>query len=275
MSTDQNEIMTRIQNSLAELKAAEVADLFLSPFVNSELLNEATSEQGPAMWIVNRSDVYDDTLEKLKLHPIAAIADRAAEKLRSRHSSLVLLEPPELEGPVEEIPEYMVEDVLGHPLASFEAMVWFAKSTNEDQRATAALSLTRRVIEHPPNWSVNPAAKTELADIFGKMLIEDSSSYTRAYAARVPILSESIIEVSLAKEEHDLVRGRILQNPACGKKNLGYAMENFIHPINSAFSQRVLAMDSRLNPDQRAQILQKKSSTDFLAALIHEWYLGR
>jgi len=267
-------LITRIQQSLSELKAAEVADLFLSPFVKPTLLVEATAEQGPSMWIVNRSDVYDETLQSLHAHPIEAIAARAKEKFNNRHSSLVLLEPPQIEGSIEEAEEYMVEDILGHPLAPFEAMTFFAKSLNEDHRASAALSLTRRLLEHPPNWSVNLSAKKQISDVFSQMLFEDPSPFTRAYAARVPILPSSVLEDALKKERHDLVRGRILQNPASTVKNLSWAVEQLNHPDEESFSQRVLALDSRLNSDQRTQVLHKQSSTDFLAGLFHEWYLN-
>ncbi len=270
----QESILRSIQNELEKLSAAQVADFFLSPYVSEKLLNEATAEPGPSMWIVNRSDVYDESLRKLSQHPIEGMASRAKAKLSARYSSLNFLAPPEVPESFEEIPEYSVEDLLGHPLCPFEGMIFFARSLNEDHRSSAALSLTRRVVEYPPNWSVGMDAKQALMDVFGGMLIGDPSDFVRAYAARIPFLPPSLIQEGLSKEKNDLVRGRLLQNPALNEELLKTFATDFLNRSDHKqypFTETVLALDERLCSPLRGELLKKDPLP--LARLIHEWFL--
>ena len=115
--------LDRIRSEVEQLSAAEAAELFLSPFVDEKILNAATADAGPAMWIVNRSDVYSETLDKLTHHPIDEITERAKTKLLQRRSELRLFAPPFVEVDFSQVPDSQVEDLLGHPLAPFEAML--------------------------------------------------------------------------------------------------------------------------------------------------------
>mgnify|MGYP000993795102 CR=1 FL=1 len=253
------------------LSASEVADLFLSPHVDPRLLRDSTAEPGPAMWIVNRSDVYDETLDAMQTHAWEEMATRARAKLRQRRGeTLSLLEPFELDGPVEEIPDYAVEDVLGHPLAPFEAMLFFAKAIAEDVRGSSALSLTRRLLEHPPNWDFDPLMRQRLVERFSYNLLEDASPYVRAYSARVPILPASQIRWALERETHPLVLGRLFQSPAFDAENFGLAATKALG-ADSAFPSRVLSADRRLPTELRRQLA---NSNDEITRSFSEWYLS-
>lgn len=211
------------------------------------------------MWIVNRSDVYDLSLQKLFEHPLKEIAARAREKYTQRHSSLNFLSPPEETGPLEEVQDFDVEEVLGHPLAPFEAMLFFSKSLKEDHRASAALSLTRRLLEHPPNWALNFELKKQLQECFFQRMLEDNSAFVRAYAARVPLLEEAQLIEALKRENDDFVIGRILQNVSTEKKLLSTFIETHEEKITKLpFASTVFLLDERLSPEQRKHVGSKE-----------------
>lgn len=268
------EALGKIQQEIEKLSAAQVADMLLSPYVPQNLLNDATAEQGPSMWIVNRSDVYTATLEKLAHHSIPGIASRAREKITARGTTLTLLSPPEVPPSFEEVEEHSVEDLLGHPLCPFEGMIYFSRSLNEDHRGSAALSLTRRLLEHPPNWSIAPHVKIELQDHFSRLLLEDPSPFVRAYTARIPILPTSVISEALLVERDDFVRGKILQNPDVEARALERAAQHIVEEkISQFFSRRVLAFDERLSSASRVALM-KVAPADSLSEAIHEWFLS-
>lgn len=263
--------VTGIQKSLAALSAADAAELFISPWVESRILLLATEESGPAMWIVNRSDVYDATLEKLTQHSLNEIALRAKTKLSLRHSSLSFLEPPVLDGPVESIPDREAEDVLGHPLCSFEAILFFSKSLNEDLRASSALSLTRRLLEHPPNWTGHEQLRDFIRERYVTLLSEDSSPYVRAYVARVPLLDPESLLSAFKKEKNPRVLGRILQNPSSSQTLLNVAVDFVPSDIHT---QTILALDERLTPHQRQHLLKRVPELT-LPFYVHNYFLSR
>lgn len=276
--TGTEEALRRLQDHFAAMRANDVAELFLSPSVEQRLFLRATEEAGPTLWMVNRSDVYDRTLEILSEHSLKDVADRAKEKLRRRRGSLDFLEPPEDVGPFEEVPDFAIEDVLGHPLAPFEAMLFFSRSISEDFRASSALSLTRRVLEHPPNWSHDIGLKLRLTERFGQVLLEDHSPYVRSYAARVPLLTESLVDQALRQETNPIVRARLLQNPAATvgtiAQFLGHANEIDKSWGEAAFAaHRVLAFDERLNSEQRLA-LRATASRDPVTVAALDWFLG-
>ncbi|MBS1984378.1 MAG: hypothetical protein JST16_09400 [Bdellovibrionales bacterium] len=271
MSASRESIAQKIQLLMESLSAMNVADLFLSPFVHPQLLNGATSEPGPSLWIVNRSDVSDETLAALGEHPLADIAARAKEKLRLRRSNLKPLTPPVIEGPLESIEDTGVEDVLGHPLAPFEAMIFFARSLNEDHRASAALSLTRRYLEYPPPWLTGDPEQFRLVDVFGKMLLDDSSAYVRSFCARIPFLPASVLQQALERETNAFVLGRLLQNAKSTAENLHGVVGRGLTQ-SDPFVSRVAALDQRLSDDARKQLAPQ---SDELTRAIHDWYLER
>ena len=261
-------VIQKIRYELAQYSAAAVADFFLSPNVSEELLLTATADEGPSLWIVNRSDVFDETLEMLQKHPVTAIAARAKEKLSLRKSKLLLLEPPELPAPLEQIPDYEVEDVIGHPLVPLEAIAFFAKHSNDDIRASSILSFLRRTLEHTPNWNFDLALKFKFQSLFYQMLLGDSSPFVRSYAARVPLLDSTQLMSAFNNESHPLVKAKILQNPNLNRDTL-----LLLSQINFSHSQidQVLALDKRLTPDHRTKILRRTSNP--LVQAVHEWYL--
>jgi hypothetical protein len=266
--------LKEVRLSFDALPASEVADLLLSPYVDAHLLRESTLEPGPSMWIVNRSDVYDSTLEAIKSHAITDIARRAEEKLQKRRSQLMVLVPPEIDMPLQEIPDHSVEDVLGHPLAPFDAVLFFSRSWNEDHRASSALSLTRRMLEHPPQWLPNDPERKSLSIAFGNMLTDDASPYVRSYCARVPLLSTSDLDRAIKTETNAFVFGRLLQNPSLSNELLEEAAWRVVNTpeLNRAlFVHRILAFDKRLPVDNRNKLLDK-APQDTLSHATHEWY---
>lgn len=264
-------LLQRASEELEKLKAADAADLLLSPFIATEFLLGASAEAGPTNWVVNRSDIYDASLEALLKHPAEAVSIRAAEKLKMRKATITTLTPPEICESLEGIPDYSVEDYLGHPLCPFEAMMFFSYSKKEDHRASAALSLTRRVLEHPPNWNLNPSAKLELSERFGELLLSDPSTFVRSYAARIPILRREHIREAANKEEHPFVLGRILQNTERQVEDLESVMGDDIR--KAPFVSRVMAFDKELPASLRRQLC--KELEDPLSLVTHEWYLKR
>jgi hypothetical protein len=261
----------RIRTGLEKITALEAAEIFLSPYVHPALLCEATLEAGPANWIVNRSDIYDASLEALLKHPIEEISSRAAEKIKMRRATITTLTPPQVDIAFEEIHEHSVEDLLGHPLCPFEAMLFFSYSTNPDHRASSALSLTRRLLEYPPDWSINPKARESLEERFGELLLADPSETVRSYAARVPLHSTRTLNEAAKVETHLLTLARILQNPARTRETLQIVAEDII--AQEPMISRVLALDAYLSPEIRNQI--KSQTKDLLTLAICEWYQSR
>ncbi len=268
-------LIAEIRHLLSQEKAAHVADLFLSPWIAPRLLVEALHEDGApgsAIWIVNRSDVYDATLEALKKHGNPGIAERAAQKLLQRRSGLVPVEPPLMPPSLADIPDHAVEDTLGHPLAPFEAMLFFARSLKEDHRASAALSLCRRVLEHPPHWALESVSQHKLTEVFSGLLLADPSALVRAYAARIPFLPSSLVDEAFHQEPHYLVATRLLQNPAASPHSLLRAAEAKREAHASPYVEIALALDQRLSNDLR-RVLAAKESLEPVARLLHRWYL--
>jgi hypothetical protein len=220
MSIGQELMNTRLSpftEELQKLSAHAASDFFLSPYVNESLFLESTADEGPTLWIVNRSDVYNETLDILTRHQVPGIRDRAQDKLHLR-SGLKLQILPEAEPfTVEKTKNYSqdeIEEILGHPLAPFEAMLFFLNDLNEDTRVSAALSLTRRLLEHPPNWIGFDPIKTALIDSFFEKLLNDSSAYSKSFMARIPLFSPEQILLAIEKENHPFILGRLFQNPA-------------------------------------------------------------
>ena len=266
-----------IKALLLPMNAAEVAELFLSPFVHSKALVEATAEEGPSLWIVNRSDVYDQTLSSLTQHSVLAISARAKEKLGLRQSKLIFLSPPELPESLEETPDYMIEDLLGHPLVPLQIPLYFSHHLLEDFRSSAALSLTRRLLEHPPNWNYDLSLKSKMLDNFFQLLLNDPSPMVRSYIARIPIFETTQIGEAIQKEQNDFVRGRLLQNPASSADFLHTLAGNFAADLSreSLFLARVVALDQRLPQDLRKNLITKQidRNPDLLTLGIHSYYL--
>lgn len=273
-STESTALLAKIAQGFERISAAEVADLLLSPRIAKGLFLETTREPGPTMWIVNRSDVYDETLRMLQTHSLEDMARRASDKLRNRSALTPPWAPPELETPLNEVPDTEVEDVLGHPLAPFEAMLFFARALNEDHRASAALSLTRRLIEHPAFQPPAPEVAAKLREVFGRMLLEDPSPFARAYAARVPLLEKSTLQLALASEKNAFTAGKILQHPAITPEileDVAHKWKSRPEWNDSPFFGRVLALDASL-PSEARKAATASSEDDALASDIHEWY---
>jgi hypothetical protein len=261
----------QIRSSLEELSAVQAADLFLSPHVDGELLRQATIEPGPSLWIVNRSDVYDATLEAMSTHPVVDMASRAKEKLSARKSPLHFLQAPEVDVPWNEVPEYGIEDVLGHPLVNLEAILYFSQHPSEDVRGSSALSLTRRLLEHPPNFSQHPDLLRSLQESFSQMLLTDVSPFARGYAARVPVLDSSVVAEALRREHHPFVKARILQNPSLGVASLNsFGDQDWAE--EEAFVARIFALDQRVEIGLRKSVAER---VEDCAAAIHFWYGAR
>ena len=258
-----------LKAELLRLSAAEAAELFISPHIAPKLLCEATDEPGPAIWVVNRSDVYDATLLALKEHPIPGIAERAAQKYQSRYFSLNMLDAPEDPGPVHEIPDYAVDEVLGHPLVSFDAILFFSKALNEDHRATACLSLPRRLVEYPVKWESELGLKIKLIDTFASLL-NDSSPFVRSYAARIPIFPSNLIAAAWSTERNVQVATRLLQNPETPPTLLSLPLHDML--TENLNLRRVRAFDARLPREFREAELLKES--DPIARGAHSWYLA-
>lgn len=274
MSVSRAGALDALRTEIEKLSAAEAADLLLSPFVAPNLLNEITREPGPAMWIVNRSDVYDDTLEALTAHALPEIAQRARDKLNQRRSTLTHWAPPaDIEGPLETQPEFAVEEILGHPLAPFDAILHYAKNGTEDQRASAALSATRRLVEVPPRWLSTDPDRIHLTAVFERQLMSDDSPYVRAYAARVPLVAADALTAALPLETNPFVFGRLLQNPAFPADALLPALTALEsrESLRSEFPWRVLAADRRLSPFDRSR-LATRLANDPLARALNDWY---
>src|SRR5437868_8555751 len=109
-------VLKELQAELSQAPAAEVAEAFLSPHIEKEFFLTALEEEGPSLWLVNRSDVWTETLQFLQEHPLEAIRQRALDKLQQRKSKIINFPPPKLPKDLAEIGHESVEDVLGHPL---------------------------------------------------------------------------------------------------------------------------------------------------------------
>lgn len=254
-------IEDRIQELFSAITAAEAAELVLSPSIDPKLFHVMLTEQGPPLWVVNRSDVYTSTLEMLSAHRDPQIAGRAKEKIKLRLSDIAPWDPPTIDGPLAELPDYEIENLLGHPLVPLEAAMHFAHHTNEDFRASAALSVTRRLLEFPPPMNEFPRG---LHQVFTQVLFEDLSPMVRAYAARLPIFDELRLIEAFSREHHPMVKARILQNP--GLTRLPDPAPSFDDTLDI-----VTACDQRWPLELRKKISRETQSP--LGSAIHEWYL--
>ncbi len=268
-----SEILRQIQQELSSAPAADVADMFMSPFVEDELFLGALEEDGPSMWIVNRSDVWSEVLDILKRHPLEFIATRASDKLAQRSSHLFRFPPPQLPENLAEIGDESVEEVLGHPIVPLEAILFFSRTLSEDHRGSAALSLSRRLLEYPPRWLEERVSRSSMIDCAARLLLEDTSAFVRAYAARIPILEESLIREAFTREKNSNVRTRLLQHPATAPDLILSVLHSQDKNLDPSLSF-VAALDRRSPHDARNYSL-KNQELPLVSKLVHSWYLER
>lgn len=259
----------KLREEIEKITAIEAAELFLSPHVREDIFLETLREPGPTLWIVNRSDVSDRVLAKLLRHPLPQISTRAAEKLKARYSTISHLAPPLIEESYETVEDYLVEDILGHPLCPWDAMIFFSRSANEDVRASAALSLTRRLLEQPHQSSDLPFMKDLLMQVFSNLAKNDLSPMVRGYIARAPIWDGAQV-TQFAKNEHNpVVKAKWLQNDGAPNELLeGEAFGNEI----DLYLRKVIALDMRLSPAARKKL--QNTSPDPFELAVHEAYLA-
>lgn len=272
------EITQEIQRIVGEASAADAADLFLSPHISKELLYIATYEPGPAMWIVNRSDVFDETLSLLLDHPDRGIARRAGEKLKARLEPSTLLPPPEEDDAdfkASEVPDFQVEEVLGHPRVSLGAIIHFSYSLKDEHRSSAALSATRRLLEYPPDWSREDISRDRFSERFTQMLLGDPSALVRSYASRYPLLDGGVVAQALVSEANPTVKGRLLQHPKCPVDAAVHVAEHSLRHDEDALVEIIVSLDARLPRELRQQLLgpSKVSKLPELAELCHLYQL--
>lgn len=263
-----NSTLEKLRSQLETLSAVQVSELFLSPHIDEKILLEATTEAGPSMWIVNRSDVATPTLEKLLRHKISSIAERAAEKIKSRKATITHLSAPVIEEDLSRVDEYAIEDILGHPLCPWEAMLFFAIHPSDDVRSSACLSLARRLWEHPAQSQDFPLIETQIKDVFSIIASEDISPMVRAYAARIPMWKENEISNFLINESNPHVSAKWIQHESSPRTHLSL-LEEAVDPN----LRRIIALDSRLDP-----ALRKKhflNTQDEIEKLIHEAYISK
>jgi hypothetical protein len=260
---------SKLREAVESVSAVEAAELFLSPHIREDVFLEALREPGPSLWIVNRSDVSDKTLSFLHKHPLEQISSRAAEKFKNRQATITQISEPILDSPFQEVVDFLVEDVLGHPLCSWEAMMYFTKSLNEDVRSSSCLSLTRRVWEHPKQSLDLPFIKEKLFVAFYPLAKEDPSPVVRAYAARIPIWEEKHVQDFAEMESNARVLSKWLQNEACSAELVNKVGSS---TRGDAFLSRVVSLDSRLNHDLRKKL--HSQTRDSFEKVIHEIYLG-
>lgn len=261
---------------MSEISAADGADLFMSPYVHLNLLLCATEEDGPAMWIVNRSDISTATLEKFTGHPIGGIAQRAQDKLRQRQKPPIdlpkPLDPEEID--LDSIPDHEVEEILGHPQVPLRQISRLCQSPKADHRASTALSLSRRLLEFPPT---DQQLQDHDIDSVVVTLSEDPSAYVRSYAARIPLLTTDVLKPWIEKEENAQVLCRLIQSHSFTEELLAWAMEQSLGQKSATWSdpqvQCILALDERLTPAQRKQALENHSLVN-LARDFHEFALS-
>jgi hypothetical protein len=266
-------LLKEIQAELSGAPAAEVAEAFLSPHIEAEFFLQALDEEGPSLWIVNRSDVWNETLALLAKHRLPGISERAKEKISARSRKVITFAAPEVPKTYAEITDESVEDYLGHPLAPFEAMIFFSRSLNEDHRGSAALSFARRVLEFPPQWFEEKISK---AKIFDAMLglLDDPSPYVRSYAARNPLLETPQLEAALKREANPTVRSRLLQHPATSLEMVESVLLEKKPENSDATLQFIAALDGRLTHNARNQMLNNRELPS-ITRRIHEWHLLR
>lgn len=265
-----------IRSYVDSFNASQAAEIFLSPHIAKELLLGATQDAGPSMWIVNRSDVYDGTLEMMSEHPIQAMGQRAADKLKKRRAPNAGNIPPAMELQISEIHDSSVEDILGHPLAPWDSIYFFATAPNADHRASAALSLTRRLLEFPPVPGTETIHLAKLKGAFAERLLSDTSTFVRAYSARIPFWDAEILNEAIAKESDPTVMGRLLQHPNVPKAAIEMALTDKNRKVfNNGHIQTIGALDSRVSPDIRKMIVGDINNPANFISAIHQWYLER
>ena len=264
-----------IRNYVNAFNAAQAAEIFLSPHIHKDLLLGATSLEGPSMWIVNRSDVFDGTLEMMVDHPIKEMGRRAAEKIMKRRHPTSGAIPPALEMQIAEIHDSAVEDILGHPLAPWDAIYFFATAPNPAHRASAALSLTRRLLEFPPDAASEALWLGKLKTAFAERLLTDTSTYVRLYSARIPIWDADLISEAISKEEDVAVMGRLLQHPNTRASDVEAAVTNKARAVfNNGHIQTIGALDARLSRDIRKMVVNDINNPANFISAIHNWYLS-
>jgi hypothetical protein len=265
-------VENEIIENMSQIKAADAADLFLSPYISQSLLFLATREEGPAMWIVNRSDVFDQTLELFKEHPHPPIAQRAQEKIKARKNPSELLPPPleitKLD--LAQIPTFEVEEILGHPRVSFDAIFQLSHSSNEEHRASSALSLSRRFLEYPPNSLERANDLAPLEKRFSDLLLHDPSAFVRSYCSRIPFLKKDVLQAALRREENPVVQARLLQHPQLDKKDFLFFAEASCKKPQDELVDCVISLDARVAPDLRKTLLERRGhEIPYLAELFH------
>ncbi len=264
----------QIQEMMRAVSAADAADLFMSPFVHPQLMLVATHEDGPAMWMVNRSDIYTPVLETLCHHPIAGISERAQSKINLRKNPPVDLPKPKIleDTDLANIHDHEIEEILGHPQVPWQQILEISLSPKEDHRASSALSLTRRYLEFPPRSenSDDSLMIEKLRERFQQILESDPSDFVRAYAARVPVLSPQLLKELVATETNSQVLMRLVQHPNAILASLESRIlsADELAPVVAT----AISLDSRLPQNLRVKLLES-DSTPSLAALFHEYVL--
>jgi len=265
-----------IRAYVSQFNAAQAAEIFLSPHIAKDLLLGATRDEGPAMWIVNRSDVFDGTLEMMCEHSNENMARRAAEKVMKRRHPNSGTIPPALELQISEIHDSSVEDILGHPLAPWDAIHFFATAPNPAHRASAALSFTRRLLEYPPDPVSEAGTLEKLKIAYADRLLNDTSAGVRLYAARIPIWDANLLGEAIAKEEDVAVMGRLLQHPSVTQAQVEMAVTNKSRAVfDNGHVQSIGALDARLSPDIRRMVVRDIGNPNNFISLLHDWYLHR
>jgi len=262
-----------IQQELAEAPAAEVADAFLSPHIDREFFLTCLDEEGPSVWIVNRSDVWTETLLMLSEHRLPGISERAREKVKQRSSKVLQIPPPAVPKNYTEITDDSVEDFLGHPMVPLESILFFARSIIEDHRSSAALSLARRFLEFPPSWFEEKISEPQFRDAMFALSF-DPSSYVRSYAARNPLLTSQQIAEALQSEKNALVAARLIQHPATKQSSVEEILLVKNARNDDALLQTIAAMDSRPDSNTRREVINNRA-IPALTRRIHEWHLLR
>ncbi len=265
--------ITAIEELMRELPAADTADLFMSPHAHENLLLTATKEEGPAMWMVNRSDILNVTLEILSRHSIPGIAERAVHKLALRTNPPIdlpeALDPESID--LETIPNHEVEEILGHPEVPLRQIAKLIKSQNNDFRASTALSFARRILEFPV-IKKESSLLAELNNTFERLLLSDESNFVRSYIARIPTLSENCLIEALKKEKNPQVTSRLLQHPNLKFEDILDVL-NFQKEQLDPVIETVLAIDKRFPTPLRSATLDLNQSSE-LALHFHAFALG-
>ena len=273
---NKSELNAEIQRTLGEAMAADAADLFLSPHISTDLLYVATFEPGPAMWVVNRSDVFDETLSHFLGHPDRGIARRAQDKLSARRAPPeTLAKPDPFIAGASEVPDFEVEEVLGHPRVELAAILHFSYALKAEHRASAALGATRRLLEYPPDWTREDISRERLVERLVQMLINDPSPLVRSYATRFPLFETEVISQALLTESNGTVRGRQLQHPQLSPTSLAHAAEKSLSSEEDAFVDIVLSLDSRIPRELRSKLLASplEQKLPYMAELCHLFQL--